>query len=325
MSESPHTMARSNLRRRSRSPAPRKRGSVSKGNARKPKAQLEPKSKPVTLAPKPKAGKGALGKMAGRISSGTAEAEAATFYFYARIVFAALALVMYHAPAAPPGGKCDNVGLMWLVKGAGPSRLISTLEEAWGCAVAYRGAHPSFTLAIVCALYIGLQTFAIPGPIVLSVLAGALYGFWGGQLLIAICAGTGASLCFMLSRTMGRGVLHAYKLDGMIDGYAKQVAEHRDNLFSYMLLTRVTPVPNVLVNVASALVGVPLWIFALSTPIGQFPLNALHTTTGAALASGDVKAMYEKNQKFGIYILGGGSLLCLLVYLRHRASTAKKV
>ena len=128
----------------------------------------------------------------------------------------------------------------------------------------------------------------------------------------------------MLSRTMGRGVLHAYKLDGMIDGYAQQVAEHRDSLFSYMLLTRVTPVPNVLVNVASALVGVPLWIFALSTPIGQFPLNALHTTTGAALASGNVKAMYEENQKYGIYILGGGSLLCLLVYLRHRANAEKK-
>eukprot|EP00937_MAST-01D_sp_MAST-1D-sp2_P004431 g4431.t1 len=231
---------------------------------------------------------------------------------------------MLNAPAAPADGQCDGVGLLWLVKSVVGGAVKQAFAKSWTCADAYNAEHPNFTLAIVCALYIGLQTFAIPGPIVLSVLAGALYGFWGGQLLIAVCAGTGASFCFLLSRTLGRGVLHAYKLDGRIEGYKAEVLKHRDGLFTYMLLTRVTPVPNVLVNVASALVGVPLWIFAVTTPIGQFPLNALHTTTGVALsqlATDGGKKMeetLEQNKATATWIALAGMLLCGTFYWHQR-------
>jgi len=97
-----------------------------------------------------------------------------------------------------------------------------------------------------------------------------------------------------------------------------------------MLLTRVTPVPNVLVNVASPMVGVPLWIFALTTPLGQFPLNALHVTTGATLAAaaGNPTLVQEKiaqNKTLALYILGGGSFLCaVFVAYKIKMAAAKK-
>ena len=38
----------------------------------------------------------------------------------------------------------------------------------------------------------------------LSLLTGALFPFWSGQLLIAACATTGASLCYALSHAVGK-------------------------------------------------------------------------------------------------------------------------
>jgi len=181
-------------------------------------------------------------------------AEARRFYTYATIVMACIGFLLYSAPPSPKGGACSGVSLFWLIKGCG-TNLLTTLQESWICAEAYNAAHPNYTLGIICALYIGLQSFAIPGPLVLSILSGALYGFWGGQLLIASCVCVGTSICFMLSKTMGRGVLRRFGLLDQLDGFRDKVQENREDLFTYMLLTRVTPVPNVLVNVASPLVG----------------------------------------------------------------------
>lgn len=76
------------------------------------------------------------------------------------------------------------------------------------------------------------------------------------------------------------------------------------------------------------MVGVPLWIFAISTPIGQFPLNALHVTTGATLAAaaGNPEAIQQKiaeNKNLAKMILGGGSLLCAL-FVFYKYKKAKK-
>jgi len=266
-----------------------------------------------------------------KVSQEEADAiEAKRFYTYAGLVFVAIAILLYMAPPAPAGGACDEVGIWLLVKGATPASLARTLQTSWMCAEAYNSTHPEYTLGIICALYIGLQSFAIPGPIVLSVLSGALYGFWGGQLLIAVCVAIGTSICFMLSKTMGRGVLRKFKLIDQLDGFRAKVEENRRDLLTYMLLTRVTPVPNVLVNVASPLVGVPLWVFAVSTPIGQFPLNALHVTSGFALASAasgggaeEFQRALDENKFLAYCILGGGTLLGAGVYLKQKYADGK--
>lgn len=125
-------------------------------------------------------------------------------------------------------------------------------------------------------------------------------------------------------------MLRRFRLSDQLEGFAATVAHHRDDLFTYMLLTRVTPVPNVLINVASPMVGVPLWIFALSTPIGQFPLNALHVTTGATLAAaaGNPDAIQDKlkeNKTLAYGILGLGSVLgAAFIFYKRRTAASKE-
>mmetsp|Transcript_19951 Transcript_19951/g.2701 ORF Transcript_19951/g.2701 Transcript_19951/m.2701 type:complete len:82 (+) Transcript_19951:78-323(+) len=56
-------------------------------------------------------------------------------------------------------------------------------------------------------LYLFLQSFAIPGPVFLSILAGPLFGAYIGFTLVCLCATTGASFCYGLSYTLGRGIV----------------------------------------------------------------------------------------------------------------------
>ena len=51
-----------------------------------------------------------------------------------------------------------------------------------------------------------------------------------------------------------------------------------------MLFLRFTPlVPNILVNLASPIANIPLYIFSLGTLIALIPLNIIHVETGSTL------------------------------------------
>ncbi|RLN74058.1 hypothetical protein BBJ28_00000371 [Nothophytophthora sp. Chile5] len=165
---------------------------------------------------------------------------------------------------------------------------MGTVQGLWQCASKYKEHHSSFVLCSFCLVYIALQTFAIPGPIVLSILSGAIYPFIEAQLLVAFCATTGASLCFMLSYFLGRGVFS--RLFGSMIGRFKEKVGNSlpiiQNLFYYLLFLRITPLlPNWFVNIACPLVDVKFKYFFLATLIGLLPANFLHVSTGATLNS----------------------------------------
>ena len=125
--------------------------------------------------------------------------------------------------------------------------------------------HPAGVLLIWAAAYIGMQTFAIPGTISLSLLAGALWGVHRAAIVVAMVSTAGACSCYMLSQLIGRP-LAAALWPGKLQSYGEEVAKRRAQLLNYIIFLRVTPLlPNTFVNVASPIVGVPLAPFALGT------------------------------------------------------------
>ena len=56
-------------------------------------------------------------------------------------------------------------------------------------------------------MYVFLQSFAIPGPVFLSILSGALFGGVLAFFLVASCATFGACCCYMLSSVLGKGIV----------------------------------------------------------------------------------------------------------------------
>lgn len=172
----------------------------------------------------------------------------------------------------------------------GEGDLLGTARRVWLCADAYQRLSPEFVLAVYCATYVGMQAFAIPGPLVLSIIAGALWGALRAQAVIALCATSGATICYGLSHYLARPLIERF-LPGSLAETRQKIDGHRDNLLYYLLFLRLTPmVPNWLINVSAPVIGVPLWIFVTATLFGLVPTNYMHALTGSALASLDLSS-----------------------------------
>ena len=133
--------------------------------------------------------------------------------------------------------------------------------------------------------FYSLQTFAIPGPLILSIVSGALFGKIYGFLLVCIVSTIGASGCYLLSSSFARFFVFKFFSSRLLQ-FKRSLESNKDNLFFYMLFLRITPLlPNWLINLASPVVGVPYWHFISASFIGLMPANVLHVNMGASLST----------------------------------------
>ncbi|EAR98482.2 SNARE associated protein (macronuclear) [Tetrahymena thermophila SB210] len=166
-------------------------------------------------------------------------------------------------------------------RGADDLRLIHQVIDK------YSEQNYTFVLFAFCYLYIFLQSFAIPGPVFLSILSGAIFGGVQGFMLVCFCATTGASCCYGLSYTLGRGLVLKY-FPSMLVKFYNKIQSNREHTFFYMLFLRLTPlVPNWFVNISSPIVGMPITSFFFGTFFGLMPLNIIHINAGMTLSSLD--------------------------------------
>lgn len=173
----------------------------------------------------------------------------------------------------------DKAKLIRFPRGVEDLRLIHGVIDK------YAQENYNFVLVSFCYLYVFLQSFAIPGPVFLSILSGAIFGGVVGFLLVCLCATVGASCCFGLSYTLGRGLVLKY-FPAMLGKFYKKIQNNKEHTFFYMLFLRLTPlVPNWFVNIGSPIVGIPIKNFFLGTLFGLMPLNIIHINAGMTLSS----------------------------------------
>jgi uncharacterized membrane protein YdjX (TVP38/TMEM64 family) len=217
-----------------------------------------------------------------------------------------LALIIYFSPKLSPN---EREKLFRIPRGADDLRLINEVISH------YAQNNFAYVLFGFVYLYIFLQSFAIPGPIFLSILSGALFGGVLGFTLVCICATTGASFCYGLSFTLARGIV-VRNFPKQVASFHKRVQANKSSLFFYMLFLRFTPlVPNIVVNIASPLVGMPFKQFALGTLFGLMPLNIIHIRAGMTLNSLTQIGANVQNV-LGIALLGVLALIPTIVKKR---------
>jgi uncharacterized membrane protein YdjX (TVP38/TMEM64 family) len=189
--------------------------------------------------------------------------------------------------------------------------------------LSYAEAHPVVVAVGILMLYVIMQTFAIPGTVSLSLLSGALYGSTHGFMLIAVVSTLGSCSCYCMSKLFGRPVARAIWKE-KLDQFSAEVAQRNHDLLSYIIFLRVTPVlPNVFINVASPIVGVPLWEFFLGTLIGCAPNNFMAANAGDHLSDLDSLAdLYNPRMLLLGLTVGGVALLPVYVKHRHERSMA---
>ncbi|CAB5180969.1 unnamed protein product [Rhizophagus irregularis] len=119
---------------------------------------------------------------------------------------------------------------------------------------------------LICyvATYIFLQSFSLPGSVMLSVLGGTLWGSWNALILVSF----------------GQPIIQNY-LSERMERWNEKLNAHRKGLFSYIIFLKTTPfLPNWFINIASPHLGVGVGVFYWATFFGVAPLSFIHIQAG---------------------------------------------
>ncbi len=135
----------------------------------------------------------------------------------------------------------------------------------------------AFALAYAAAVALSL-----PGGAFLTILGGFLFGAVAGSLVTVISATAGATILFVIARS-SLGEALARRAGATL---ARLRAGFQKDAFSYLLFLRLVPAfPFWLVNLAPALLGVPLRVYVPATLIGIIPGTFAFSYAGSALDS----------------------------------------
>jgi uncharacterized membrane protein YdjX (TVP38/TMEM64 family) len=137
------------------------------------------------------------------------------------------------------------------------------------------------------ALFIGLYALCcllfIPGS-VLTIGAGAAYGFWGGSALVLAGNGLGSVLSLLITRLFLR------------DWMARRIANNphlkaveravADDDWKLVFLTRLSPImPFSLINYSLGLTKISAWRFLLATELGAIPATLVYVYMGTLMGN----------------------------------------
>jgi uncharacterized membrane protein YdjX (TVP38/TMEM64 family) len=130
------------------------------------------------------------------------------------------------------------------------------------------------------AIYAVVVALSVPGAAVLTIAGGFLFGTWLGALYAVIGATLGAIGIFLFVKA-GLGDALKARAGSTVDRL--RIGFH-DNALGYLLFLRLLPVfPFFAVNLAAAILGVPLRTFAFATLVGIIPGSLVYASIGNGL------------------------------------------
>jgi|LNFM01.1.fsa_nt_gb uncharacterized membrane protein YdjX (TVP38/TMEM64 family) len=160
-------------------------------------------------------------------------------------------------------------------------------------------------LAIYFALYVAVVALSLPGALILTLAGGLLFGWLISTATTVVAATIGATIVFLVARSsIGEGVA------SKVGPWLSRLSEgFRENALSYLLFLRLVPAfPFVIVNLAAAVLGVPLRSYMLGTFIGIIPGTAAFSVAGSGLGS----VIKAQNRSYSACVakMPGGEAAC---------------
>jgi dihydrolipoamide dehydrogenase len=144
--------------------------------------------------------------------------------------------------------------------------------------------QPALTLGAYFAVYVLATAASFPGAVILTLAAGALFGFWVGLLAVSFASSLGALLAFLVARYLLHDTVQSKfsKSLGPLNDGIKQ-----DGVF-YLLTLRLVPVfPFWLVNLLMGLTPMGAARYYTISQIGMLPGTAVFVLAGTQLAAID--------------------------------------
>lgn len=170
----------------------------------------------------------------------------------------------------------------WQHFGLGALLTLDNLKASRDALQAQVLSAPLATAAVFFAVYVAAAALSIPGALILTLAAGAMFGLGWGLLLVSFASSLGALLAFLAARYLLRDAIQARfgkALAPINDGVAK------DGTF-YLLTLRLVPVfPFWLINLLMGLTPMRASRFYLVSQLGMLAGTAVYVNAGTQLAA----------------------------------------
>lgn len=141
--------------------------------------------------------------------------------------------------------------------------------------------NPALWLMSYFVVYVITTAASLPGATILTLGAGALFGFWTGLALVSFASTFGATLAFLSARFLLRDSVQS-KFGDKIRVLNEGVV--RDGPF-YLLTLRLVPAfPFFLINLLMGLTPISTFNYYIVSQIGMFPGTAVYVNAGTQLA-----------------------------------------
>ena len=139
------------------------------------------------------------------------------------------------------------------------------------------------------AIYVAVTALSIPGAALMTLIAGALFGFWWGLLLVSFASSTGATLAMLIARWLFKEQVERR--------FRRQLAVinkgiEREGAF-YLFALRLVPIfPFFAINLVMSLTRMSVPVFYLVSQLGMLAGTAVYINAGTQLgqveAAGDI-------------------------------------
>ena len=163
-------------------------------------------------------------------------------------------------------------------------------------------AHPGETAAGFFLLYVAVTSLSIPGAAVLTLVAGAIFGFWLGALLVSFAAALGATIAFLISRFILRDWVRS-RYSATLERIDRGV--RKEGAFYLFTLRLIPAVPYFLINLVLGLTAMRTWTFYWVGQIGMLPGTLVYTNAGTQLAAIDSPSHILSPGVIGAFVLLG--------------------
>lgn len=155
------------------------------------------------------------------------------------------------------------------------------LKQKHQSIVEFYGENRLLTIVGFFSLYVGVTGLSLPGAAILTLAAGAIFGFVTGLIIVSFASTLGATLAFLISRFLFR------------DSVQNKFGEHLETLNNgikeegafYLFTLRLIPaVPFFIVNLLMGLTPIKTGVYAIASQLGMLPGTAVFVNAGNQLS-----------------------------------------
>ena len=170
----------------------------------------------------------------------------------------------------------------------------------------------TFYFLIFFILYVIVTAFALPISLLKTLLAGALFGFWPGLILVSFASSIGSTFCFLFSRYALRNYTQV-KFGKYLEKVNKGVEQDG---WLYLLFLRLSPIfPFFIINLVFGLTKMRALEFYLVSQVGMFIGTAIFVNAGVQIGNlNSIEEILTLKVIMSLTLIGIFPLLIKLIY-----------